>query len=274
MNLKKYKPVTSSQRHLILLNKKNLNKFSLLKTQIKGKINSAGKNHKGQITSYHKGGGHKKSYRKINFNRSSESTAIVTSIEYDPNRTANIAAIYNFINNSYNYIISPLYLKVGDIVKSGLNAEIKLGHSLPLYKIPVGSFICCVSPQTTKIAQITRSAGTYSILIEKARNFCKIKLSSGEIRYVPAKSFATVGIVSNPNNFLKILAKAGRSRWLNKRPKVRGVAMNPIDHPHGGGEGKTSGGRTSVTPWGKPTKNKKTSNSKNKLVIVARKAKK
>jgi large subunit ribosomal protein L2 len=271
MNLKNYKPTSSSQRHLVLLNKKSLRKFPLIKSKLIGLINSSGRNHEGKITSFHKGGGHKKKYRKINFQRNTETVGIVTSIEYDPNRTANIASVYNNLNNSYYYMIAPLYLNIGDIIKSGINAEAKLGHSLPFNKIPVGSFIHCISSKLKKKSQITRSAGTYSMLIEKTTNYCRIKLSSGEHRLVSAKCYATIGIVSNENTFLKVLGKAGRSRWLNKRPRVRGVAMNPIDHPHGGGEGKTSGGQTSVTPWGKPTKNGTTSNSKNKLIIIKRK---
>jgi large subunit ribosomal protein L2 len=274
MDFKKYKPITSSQRHLVLLNKKGLNKFPLIKSKTSGMVNSSGRNHVGKITSFHKGGGHKQKYRKINFERNYNNIGIITSIEYDPNRTANIASVFDIFNNKYYYIIAPLYLKIGDIVKSGVNADVKLGHCLPFNKIPVGSFIYCISSKSKKKAQISRSAGTYSTLIEKTRNYCKIKLSSGELRFIPAKAYATIGIVSNENNFLKVLGKAGRSRWLNKRSKVRGVAMNPIDHPHGGGEGKTSGGRTSVTPWGKPTKNKVTSNSKNKLIIFNRKKKK
>jgi len=268
MSFKNYKPTTSSQRHLVLLKKSFLSKSPIIKSKLIGLINSSGRNNSGKITSFHKGGGHKQKYRIINFDRKMESSGIVTSIEYDPNRTANIASVFDTLTKTYYYIIAPLYLKIGDIVKSGINAEVKLGHSLPLNKIPVGSFIHCIS------SKLTRSAGTYSLLIEKTRDYCRIRLSSKEHRFVAAKSYATVGIVSNEDIFLKVLGKAGRSRWLNKRPKVRGVAMNPIDHPHGGGEGKTSGGRTSVTPWGKPTKNGITSNSTNKLIISTRKNKK
>jgi large subunit ribosomal protein L2 len=273
MNLKKYKPTTPSKRQLILLNNSFLNKFPLIKSKIVGMANLSGRNNSGKITIRHKGGGNKQKYRKINFQRNYNSTSIVTSLEYDPNRTAYIASIYNSFQNIYDYIVAPLNLNIGDIVKSGFNANVKLGHTLCLKYIPVGSFIHCISVNFKKKAQLTRSAGTFSTVIEKTRKYCRIKLSSGEQRLIAAESYATIGIVSNQNNFLKILAKAGRSRWLNNRPKVRGVAMNPIDHPHGGGEGKTSGGRTSVTPWGKPTKNKVTSKSKNKLILISRKSK-
>lgn len=267
MKIIKFKAVTPSQRHLILVNKKLLNKVFLLKSQIIGIKNSSGRNFTGKITSYHKGGGRKKKYRQIDFFRQKNNIGIVISIEYDPFRTANIAAVYNFLLNYYFYIVAPINLKIGDIIKSGIKAESKLGHSLPLKKIPVGTFIHNLSVKKKK-AQFTRAAGTFSQLIEKSIKYCKIKLNSGEQRLVLSNCFATIGIVSNENNFLIKKGKAGRSRWLNKRPKVRGVAKNPIDHPHGGGEGKTSGGRTSVTPWGKPTKNKATSKSKNKLILT------
>jgi len=273
MILKKSNPVTSSQRHLIRLNKIFLNKHPIIKSNLIGLKNSSGRNNSGKITSFRKGGGHKQKYRKIDFFRQLDASGIVMSIEYDPNRTANIALIYDLINQKYSYIISPIFLKIGDIVKSGLIAESKLGHSLPIENIPVGSFIYNISTKTKKKAQISRSAGTYSQLIEKSTNFARIKLSSGEHRLVSVKCYATMGIVSNEEFFLTTIGKAGRSRWLNKRPKVRGVAMNPIDHPHGGGEGKTSGGRTSVTPWGKPTKNGCTSSSNNRLIIIKRKNK-
>jgi large subunit ribosomal protein L2 len=271
MKLKTYKPTTSSQRNLIQLNKTELTKTSLLKTKIKGQKNTAGRNSTGRITAYHKGGGHKRKYREINFNRIIESTGIVISIEHDPYRSANIAAIYNLETNNYFYILAPKNLKIGDIVKSGLNADAKNGHSLPIAKIPIGSFIHNVSVRPGKNAQISRAAGTFCQLIEKTSNYGRLKLCSGEHRNVSIECFATIGIVSNEFSFLTTLGKAGRSRWLNKRPHVRGVAMNPIDHPHGGGEGKTSGGRSSVTPWGKPTKGGKTSRSTNELILIKRK---
>jgi large subunit ribosomal protein L2 len=267
MKLKKFKPVTSSKRNLIQLNKSNLSKIPLLKNKIVGIKNTAGRNCRGKITSYHKGGGHKKKYRIINFLRNYNSTGIVTSIEYDPFRTANIASVYDFLNRNHYYIISPKNLNIGNIIKSGENAEPKIGNSLPILKIPVGSYIHNISVSSNKKAQLSRAAGAFAQLIEKTSKFARLKLSSGEHRYVSIKCYATIGIVSNEHLFLTTIGKAGRNRWLNKRPTVRGVAMNPIDHPHGGA---TSGGRSSVTPWGKPTKNGKTSRSKNKLIISKR----
>jgi len=270
MKLKTFKPTTPSQRNLIRLNESCLRKKPLVKNLIKGSKNKSGRNFEGKITSRHLGGGHKKRYRQLNFNRTDESTCIVTSLEYDPYRTANIASIYNIKTNEYDYITASRNLNVGDIVKSGENAEPKNGHSLPIAKVPVGSFIHNISVKAEKGAQISRAAGTFSQLIGKTSNSGQLKLKSGEQRNVSVNCFATIGVVSNELRVLTTLGKAGRSRWLNKRPKVRGVAMNPIDHPHGGGEGKTSGGRSSVTPWGKPTKGGKTSRSKNKLIIIKR----
>lgn len=268
MILKIKKPVTPSQRQLVQLNRKNLAKKPLLKTSIKGSKNSGGRNNSGKITIRHKGKGHKQKFRALDFFRTTSSTAIVCSIEYDPNRKANIAAIFEISLYKFSYIIAPKNLKVGDIVKSGSNAETKIGHSLPISKIPVGSFIYNIAPKLKKPAQISRAAGTFSRLTEKTLNSATIELSSGEQRFISVKCYATIGIVSNEFTFLTMLGKAGRSRWLNKRPKVRGVAMNPIDHPHGGGEGKKAGiGRTL---WGKPTRGKKTSKTKNKLIIKKR----
>jgi large subunit ribosomal protein L2 len=271
MKLKTFKPTTPSQRNLIQLNRSDLEKKPLLKTKIKGTKNTAGKSSDGRITSWHRGGGHKKRYRQINFNRTHDSICVVTSLEYDPYRTANIASAYNLSTKEYEYIIAPKDLKVGDIIKSGQAADAKNGHSLPISKIPIGSLIHNVSVKTNSKAQISRAAGTFSQLIEKSANSARLKLSSGEQRSVSIDCYATIGVVSNESLFLTTVGKAGRSRWLNKRPTVRGVAMNPVDHPHGGGEGKTSGGRSSVTPWGKPTKGGKTSTSKNKQILVKRK---
>lgn len=258
MNLTKNKFTSLTQKKLNNLLKKNLNKNPFIKNMVCGQKNNAGRNNSGKITIQHKGRGHKKKYRKINFMRDQNSIGIAVSIEYDPYRTAFIASIYDFLNFSYFYIIAPKNLRIGDIVKSGLNAEIKIGHTLTLTKIPIGSFIHNISLKINKKAQLSRSAGTSSQLIEKNSKFCRVILSSGKQKNLPSMCCATIGTVSNEFSFFTRINKAGRNRWLNKRPTVRGVAMNPIDHPHGGGEGKTSGGRSSVTPWGKPTKNKKT----------------
>lgn len=260
------KPVTPSQRQLVQLNRKKITKNPLLTTFIKGTVNSNGRNSSGKITVRRKGGGHKKNYRTINFFRTTNSTAIVCSIEYDPNRTSNIAATFDVFNQKFSYILAPKNLKIGDIVKSGLNAETKNGHSLPISKIPVGSYIYNISSKPNRPAQISRAAGTFSQLTEKTLNYAKIKLSSGQQYSISVKCFAAIGITSNEFSFLIKLGKAGQSRWLNKRPKVRGVAMNPVDHPHGGGEGKKSG--LGQTPWGKPTRGRKTGKmNKNKLTI-------
>ena len=265
MILKIKKPITPSQRQLVQLSRKNLNKQPLLKNYLKGLKNSSGRNNSGRITVRHKGGGHKKKFRTLNLFRVRSATGIVCSIEYDPNRNSNIASIFDISTHHFSYILAPKNLKIGDIVKSGPNAEPKIGHSLPISKIPVGSYIYNISPKSKKPAQISRSAGTFSRLMEKTLNHAKIELSSGEQRFISVKCYATIGIVSNEFIFLTKLGKAGHSRWLNKRPRVRGVAMNPVDHPHGGGEGKKSG--SGRTPWGKPTKGRKTSKTKNKLII-------
>jgi len=265
MSLKIKKPTTPSQRQLVQINRDGLRAKPILKKYIKGSKNSSGRNNSGKITVKHKGGGQKKKYRNINFLRTQPSTGILSSLEYDPNRNANIASIYEPTSGQFFYILAPKNIKVGDIVKSGPNAETKLGHSLPISKIPVGSYIHNISPKLSRPGQISRSAGTFSQLTEKTLNYAKIELSSGELRLISTKCYATIGVVSNELMFLTKLGKAGQSRWLNKRPTVRGVAMNPIDHPHGGGEGKKSG--TGKTPWGKINKNKKTSKTKNKLII-------
>ena len=267
MIFKKINPTTSSQRNLIRLNNSNLSKFYFLKNKIEKKKKKNGKNNSGKIVCRRKGGGHKQRYRLINFNRTKNSIGIITTIEYDPNRSSNIASVFDFLNNTYYYILAPMNIKIGDIIKSGNNANIFNGNSLPISMIPIGSIVHNVSTKVNKKSEISRAAGTFSKIINKTPTTSIVQLSSGEQRYVSSKCFVTIGAVSNESWFLTTLGKAGRSRWLNKRPKVRGVAMNPIDHPHGGGEGKTSGGRTSVTPWGKPTKNGKTSKSKNKLII-------
>ena len=254
MTTLKSKLSSTTQRKLINLSKKKLNKVPLIKNRIMGKKNVAGKNTSGKITVYHKGGGHKKKYRKINFMRNSDSIGIITSLEYDPYRTAFLASVYDFLKSKYFYILAPQNLNIGDIVKSGPNADVKVGHCLALVKIPVGGFIHNVSLKKNKKAQLTRSAGTNAQLIETTPTYCRIVLSSGAHKFISPSCQATIGTISNEFSFFKTIDKAGRNRWLNKRPTVRGVAMNPIDHPHGGGEGKSSGGRSSVTPWGKPAK--------------------
>ena len=252
MELKFLKPTTPSQRHVILINKNNLVKTPLLKKQIKGKKNSSGRNNQGKITSYHKGNGHKQKYRKINFKRTYESKGIVCTIEYDPNRNANIALIYDFLNKNFFYIIAPQRTKVGNIIRSGIKTKLKNGNSLPISQIPTGYVIHNVSNKNQKIAKLARSAGTFVKIKEKVLDYVNLQLPSGQKKVISQQNYATIGIVSNELHYFRKNGKAGRSRWLNKRPTVRGVAMNPIDHPNGGGEGKKSG--KSVTPWGKVTK--------------------
>ncbi|QXE46249.1 50S ribosomal protein L2 (mitochondrion) [Nitzschia inconspicua] len=267
MILEKVKPITASRRQLIKLNQKSLNvsKKPLLKDKIIGKKNSSGRNNSGKITVFHKGGGVKKRYRKVDFNRKFNSIGIICTIEHDPNRNAFIASVFNFINKKFSYIIAPQGLRVGDIVKSGLETEPSLGSSLPIGNIPIGTPIYNVSPKLFSPAQISRSAGTFSIIKEKTETYAVIELSSGELRYISSKCFASIGEVSKELYFLTRLGKAGQSRWLNKRPTTRGVATNPVDHPHGGGEGKKSG--RSRTPWGKPNQKGKPSKIINKLII-------
>jgi large subunit ribosomal protein L2 len=244
------KPTTPSQRQLILCNKKHLLKKPFLKFKTKGSKNSSGRNNQGKITVRHKGNGHKQKYRKIIFNRSFKSFGIVSSIEYDPNRSSNIASIFDFSKKKFYYIIAPLFLKVGTIIQSGSKTnKYLLGNSLRLSKIPVGSFIHNISLKFNKDAKIARSAGTYCLIEEKILNYAILKLPSNKHKYVRLNNYATAGIVSNELNFVLQKGKAGRSRWLNIRPTVRGVAMNPVDHPNGGGEGKKSG--KGKTPWGK-----------------------
>ena len=260
--MKKLKPITSSQRHTLLISKKNLYKNKPLKQLTKGFNFKNGRNNQGRITIGHKGGGHKKLYRIISFKRENIE-GLVERIEYDPNRSANIALIKN--KEKYFYILSPEGLKINTFIESNENASLKNGNALPLYNIPIGSVIHNISLLPGKKGQFIRSAGTYARLIQKISNeYAKIKLSSGEQRLVPLTCFATLGTVSNLDHKNIKKGKAGRSRWLNNRPVVRGVAKNPVDHPHGGGEGKTSGGRPSVTPKGLITKGKPT-RKKNKI---------
>jgi len=228
----------------------NTKKKPLIKKSIKGQTKTAGRNYSGKITINHKGCGNKNKYRKINFSRKHPLIGIICTIEYDPNRNSNIAAVYSFFNNNFEYIISAKNLKVGNILKSGVFFKPKLGYSLPISHIPVGTYIYNLKFNSSKFSKISRSAGAFSEIKEKKLNFALIKMSSGKHIWIPSKNYATIGIVSNGFNSLnKQLRKAGQSRWLNKKPTVRGVAMNPIDHPHGGGEGKKSG--KNKTPWGK-----------------------
>lgn len=273
MSLKKYNPTTSSLRHVCLLEKFHLWRGKPLKSLIKGQFHNSGRNNTGKITVSHKGGGHKKKYRYIDFYRSSTDPILITRIEYDPNRSSYIALVYSSSQN-YSYIICPKGLKIGDKILSGNISDIRIGNTFPLVNIPIGSTIHNIECYSGKGAKFVRSAGTYAQLISKDLNkkLAVVKLPSGERRYIDLNSKATLGSVSNISHNEIELGKAGRSRWLNIRPTVRGVAMNPIDHPHGGGEGKTAAGRHPVTPWGKLTKGKRTRKvkSSDKLILVRR----
>ena len=276
MTLKSYKPNTPGQRGLVLVSRESLWSGKPEKTLTIGLTKSGGRNNKGRVTARRRGGGHKRLYRMIDFKRNHfEIPAKVERIEYDPNRSAFIALLlYN--DGKKSYILAPQRLAVGDTVVSSAKADIKPGNALPLANIPIGTIIHNVELKPGKGGQIARSAGTYVQLVGRDQSYSILRLNSGEQRMTRSECMATIGAVSNPDNKNIKLAKAGRSRWLGRRPSVRGVAMNPIDHPHGGGEGKTSGGRHPVTPWGKPTKGKKTRTNKttDRLILRSRHLKK
>ena len=274
MALRQVKPTTSSQRQLIQVKYDGLSKIKPEPSLVKGLHKSGGRNHQGRLTAFRHGGGHKRSYRLVDFKRSSFSAAIVVSIEYDPNRSAFIAKVED-ITGLFHYILAPSDLKIGDKVQSGPNAPISIGNALPLENIPVGTVIHNIELKPGHGGQYARSAGTFGVLIQKVQDgkYAQIRLKSKEQRLVPINCMATIGAVSNPDHGSISLSKAGRSRWLRRRPTVRGVAMNPVDHPHGGGEGKTSGGRPSVSPWGKLTKGPKTRSPKKKSDLILQKRK-
>ena len=273
MALKQYKPNTPGQRGLVLVDKSDLYKGKPEKKLTVGLSKNGGRNHSGKITMWQRGGGHKRRYRIIDFKRNKiDIYGAVERIEYDPNRSAYIALI-KYEDNELRYIISPQRLNIGDKVISSNKADIKPGNCMPLSSVPVGTIIHNVELKPGKGGQIARSAGSYVQLIGKDLSYSILRLVSGEVRFVLSSCLCTIGAVSNPDNQNTNLGKAGRNRWLGKRPSVRGVAMNPVDHPHGGGEGRTSGGRHPVTPWGKPTKGYRTRNNKrtDKLIIRRRK---
>ena len=273
--MKNFKPYTSTRRHAVLSEKAHLWKGSSEKSLTKKYTSKAGRNNSGRITSRHRGGGHKKKFRIIDFKRTKfDIPASVIRIEYDPIRTARIALI-EYEDKTKSYIIAPDKLKIGDKVKSGDKVDIRIGNSMPLKNIPIGTVIHNVELKPGKGAQIARSAGSSVNLLAIDAGKAIIKLKSGEIKNVNENCFATVGIVSNLDNKNVKVGSAGRKRWLGFRPKVRGVAMNPIDHPHGGGEGRTSGGRHPSTPWGKPTKGYKTRKNKktDRSIVRSRRSK-
>ncbi len=274
MALKQYKPTTPSRRGVVLVDRSALWKGKPEKSLTEGLRGTGGRNNVGRITARRRGGGHKRRYRIVDFKRNKyDVPATVERLEYDPNRTAFIALI-QYEDGERAYILAPQRLGVGDVVVSGRTADIKPGNAMPMQSIPVGTIIHNVEMKPGKGGQIARSAGTYAQLIGKDQGYAQLRLSSGELRAVRAEFLATVGAVSNPDQQNIKLGKAGRNRWLGKRPSVRGVAMNPVDHPHGGGEGRTSGGRHPVTPWGKPTKGMRTrQNKKTDSLIIRRRHK-
>ncbi|MFT5487274.1 MAG: large subunit ribosomal protein L2 [Paracoccaceae bacterium] len=274
MALKKYKPNTPAMRGLVLVDKSELWKGRPVKKLTEGVTKSGGRNNNGRITSRRRGGGHKRLYRVIDFKRTKfDVSAVVERIEYDPNRSAFIALL-KYDDGEQAYIIAPQRLQEGDRVVAANRADIKPGNAMPMENMPVGTIIHNVEMKPGRGGQMARAAGTYVQLIGKDSGFAQLRLTSGELRMVPAKCMATVGAVSNSDNKNQNMSKAGRSRWLGKRPKVRGVAMNPVDHPHGGGEGRTSGGRHPVSPWGKPTKGARTRRKKKSDDLIMRRRRK
>ena len=271
MALKTFKPTSPGRRSLVIVDRGGLYKGKPEKSLTEGLSGKGGRNNAGRITARRRGGGHKRRYRKVDFKRRKlDVTATVERIEYDPNRSAFIALI-TYADGEKSYILAPQRLNVGDTVVSGEKADIKPGNALPMQNIPVGTIIHNVELKPGAGGQLARSAGTYVQLIGKDQGYAQLRLTSGEIRMVRAECMATIGAVSNPDQANIKLGKAGRKRWLGKRPSVRGVAMNPVDHPHGGGEGRSSGGRHPVTPWGVPTKGKRTrSNKKTDRLIMRR----
>jgi large subunit ribosomal protein L2 len=262
MALKTFKPVTPSLRQLVIVDRSELHKGKPVKTLTEGKSSKGGRNNAGRITVRFRGGGHKQSYRIVDFKRRKlDVVGKVERLEYDPNRTAFIALI-RYADNELAYILAPQRLSVGDEVIAGQQVDVKPGNAMPIANIPVGTIVHNVEMKIGKGGVIARSAGTYAQIVGRDQGYVILRLNSGEQRLVHGQCFATIGAVSNPDHMNTSIGKAGRSRWLGRRPHNRGVTMNPIDHPHGGGEGRTSGGRHPVTPWGKPTKGKKTRSNK------------
>ena len=262
MALKSFNPTTPSQRQLVIVDRSELYKGKPVKALTEGLVSSGGRNNAGRVTARYRGGGHKRSYRIIDFKRRKwDVEATVERLEYDPNRTAFIALV-KYADGELAYILAPQRLAAGDKLIAGAACDIKPGNAMPLRAIPVGTIIHNVEMKEHKGGQIARSAGSYAQLVGRDGIYAILRLNSGEQRLIHSACMATIGAVSNPDNSNMNFGKAGRMRWLGFRPHVRGVAMNPVDHPHGGGEGRTSGGRHPVTPWGKPTKGKKTRSNK------------
>ena len=274
MPLSQAKPTSPGRRFVVQAKGNELHKGEPYEPLVSSKSRSGGRNNHGRITTRHRGGGHKKRYRIVDFRRNKDGVpARVERLEYDPNRTANLALIL-YADGERRYIIAPRDVEVGAEISSGVEAPIKAGNCLPLRNIPVGTTVHCVELKPGKGAQMARSAGTSVQLVAREGAFATLRLRSGEMRRVPIECRATIGEVGNHEHGLRSLGKAGASRWRGKRPTVRGVAMNPVDHPHGGGEGRTSGGRHPVTPWGYPTKGYKTRKNKRTDNMIVRRGKK
>ncbi|MGA3026537.1 MAG: 50S ribosomal protein L2 [Bryobacteraceae bacterium] len=276
MPIKKYQPVTPSRRFTTVVTREDITKQTPEKSLTVGKKRSGGRNNLGEITIWWRGGGHKKSYREVDFKRDKVGVpAKVAAIEYDPNRSARIALL-NYADGEKRYIIAPSGLTVGRTVVSGPEADILVGNALPLKNIPAGTVVHNIELRPGKGGQMARSAGTQAQLVSREGGVALLKLPSGETRRVAVECMATIGQVGNLDHENESHGKAGKSRWLGKKPHNRGVVMNPVDHPHGGGEGKTSGGRHPVTPWGQPTRGFKTRNNKrtDKFIVSRRNVKK
>jgi large subunit ribosomal protein L2 len=270
MPLKKYKPITAGMRGLVLVDRSQLHKGKPVKKLTKGFAKSGGRNNTGRVTIWSRGGGHKRRYRIIDFKRRKwDQPATVERIEYDPNRTAFIALV-RYEDGELSYILAPQRVKPGDQVVAGERVDVRPGNAMPLRSIPPGTIVHNVELKPNKGGQIARSAGAYVQMVGRDAGYAQLRLSSGEVRRVRLECMATIGAVSNPDHGNIKLGKAGRSRWLGRRPTVRGVAMNPVDHPHGGGEGRSSGGRHPVTPWGKPTKGARTRRNKRTNALIVR----
>ena len=275
MALKTYNPTTPSQRHLVIVDRAGLHKGAPVKSLTEGQSSTGGRNNNGRITSRFRGGGHKQAYRVIDFKRRKfDMPASVERLEYDPNRTAFIALI-KYEDGELAYILAPQRLAVGDTVVSGDKVDVKPGNAMKLAAMPIGTIVHNIEMKPGKGGQVARSAGTYAQYLGRDAGYALLRLNSGEVRKVSLVCMATVGAVSNPDHMNEVIGKAGRNVWKGKRPHVRGTAMNPIDHPHGGGEGRTKGGRHPVTPWGKGTKGNKTRTNKRttKFIVRTRKGK-
>jgi len=276
MALRTYKPVTPSQRQLVLVDRSGLHKGKPVKALTEGKNSTGGRNNNGRITVRFRGGGHKKALRRVDFKRRKfDVPARVERIEYDPNRTG-FVALLKYDDGDIAYILAPQRLAQGDVVVAGEHVDVKPGNAMPAGNMPIGTIVHNVEFKIGKGGQLARSAGTYAQIVGRDHDYVILRLNSGEQRLVHGRCMATVGAVSNPDHMNISIGKAGRTRWVGRRPHNRGVSMNPIDHPHGGGEGRTSGGRHPVTPWGFPTKGKKTRRNKSttKFIVASRHARK